>query len=85
MSKLLNAFGIVFFALQTSSVLADNDQHELNALLKGKYRFTFNQTCTYSSQGFSTAPPGGDVNGFAQSGEDYIDGHCCPRQLSTGW
>jgi len=74
MGKLLNAFGIVLFAVLTSTALADNDQRELNGLLKGKYRFTFNQTCTYSSQGFSAAPPGGDVNGFAQSGEDYIDG-----------
>ena len=74
MGKLLNAFGIVLFAVQTSNALAEHDQRELNALLKGKFRFAFNQTCTYSPQGFSAAPPGGDVNGFAQTGEDYIDG-----------
>lgn len=47
---------------------------ELNALLKGSFRFTLNQTCTYSQSGFLTDPPGGDVLGPAQSGEDFIQG-----------
>lgn len=67
------ALAIVFFAGQMGSALADRS-HDFNSQLKGKYRFTYNQTCTYSQSGFSTDPPKGDVLGFASSGEDFIQG-----------
>jgi hypothetical protein len=62
------------FVGSIGAAIAAPTQEELNALLKGSFRFTLNQTCTYSQAGFLTDPPGGDVLGQAQSGEDFIQG-----------
>lgn len=70
---ILKSLVIACLTGQVNGALADPSQ-TLNALLKGKFRHTFNQTCTYSPLRFSTDPPGGDVVGFATSGEDFIQG-----------
>jgi hypothetical protein len=73
MARSSSALAAALFAVFAGSAFADHPR-DFNELLKGKFRFTFTQTCTYSQLGFLTSPPGGDVLGFAQSGGDYIDG-----------
>jgi hypothetical protein len=60
---ILNATAVVL-GLHAASALAD-----LNAVLKGQYRFNLSQTCTYSLAGFAQ-PVELDVLGNAYSAED---------------
>jgi hypothetical protein len=67
--------GVALIAQAGTAMPGDRSKH-LNALLKGKYRFTLNQVCTYTLNGFKEPPPALQVvdGGFSNSGEDYITG-----------
>jgi hypothetical protein len=69
--QLLHAVVAAALVMPFTEAVADRGGN-LNKVLNGKYRFTLNQTCTYSVDGFTEPPV--DVLGFSSTGEDFITG-----------
>lgn len=73
-NKFVTLLVAVVLAAFAGSAMPGERSQQLNGLLKGKYRFTLNQTCTYTSQGFRDPPVGVVEGGVSSSGEDFIVG-----------